>query len=465
MSNDKEMAPAVEAAAVQEQAVAEQPKKVSADYPGLEDLKQYGGFAFLENIIDGFSNLNPKRKARRAIFMEDEQWKFQRGEVKNRLSLWLDLLQNNEDIASMLDVAKEKGVSAEKKLNADLKLALEKTKPLETAYRHVAHFYENAEEEKIRNITILNVSPEQARDLDNPLFIDHVRNELVQNFDRLDLRKNYGILVVPGHLENNAILTKWSKMAHENKTMLVTDFKDLGSPDDVVDVFENADHTGGDGYLSNAIMTCNYLLGRERVEECGEEDDVFIPPSGALAGRIYNTLMSQVAAGKKFGALDGVYGVRFDLRKSEISHLEAMGLVPMVNEYSKVMAFSAKTLFNGDNLGMQTYSVVRVFDHITKVLFDFLNRRAFENWNVKTEADLRGQIIKWLDQNKGPKGLIQKFKILRLEQDKVNKDRIWLNIHMTPYFPSKSFIINLDGKKGEDSDTIEWNAEYEQQVS
>ena len=31
--------------------------------------------------------------------------------------------------------------------------------------------------------------------------------------------------------------------------------------------------------------------------------------------------------------------------------IERMGLVPMVNEYSKVMAFSAKTLFNGDNLG------------------------------------------------------------------------------------------------------------------
>lgn len=55
----------------------------------------------------------------------------------------------------------------------------------------------------------------------------------------------------------------------------------------------------------------------------------------------------------------------------------------MVNEYGKVMAFSAKTLFNGDNLGLQTYSVVRVFDYVTKVLMDFLNRRAFENFNVK----------------------------------------------------------------------------------
>lgn len=48
----------------------------------------------------------------------------------------------------------------------------------------------------------------------------------------------------------------------------------------------------------------------------------------------------------------------------------------MVNEYGKIMAFSAKTLFTGDNIGLQTYSVVRVFDYVTKVLLDFLNRRA-----------------------------------------------------------------------------------------
>ena len=47
------------------------------------------------------------------------------------------------------------------------------------------------------------------------------------------------------------------------------------------------------------------------------------------------------------------------------------GLLPFMN-----MAFSAKTLFNGDNLGLQTYSVVRVCDYITKV--DVYKR---QEWN------------------------------------------------------------------------------------
>ena len=39
--------------------------------------------------------------------------------------------------------------------------------------------------------------------------------------------------------------------------------------------------------------------------------------------------MSQVVAGKKFGGLNDVESVRFDLKKSEISEIERMGLVPM----------------------------------------------------------------------------------------------------------------------------------------
>jgi hypothetical protein len=187
-----------------------------------------------------------------------------------------------------------------------------------------------------------------------------------------------------------------------------------------------------------------------------------VSPAAALAGKVYYTLMSQVTAGKKHGGINEVDGVVFQLKKSEISQLEKMGLIPMVNEYGKVMAFSAKTLFNGDNLGLQTYSVVRVFDYIAKVLIDFLNRRAFENWNSKTEKDLRIQIIKFLDGIQGADRLIEKFKITRFERDLKQKDRIFLDLHITPFFPAKSFVIKLDGTKGDDD--VDWESLYEQQA-
>ena len=170
--------------------------------------------------------------------------------------------------------------------------------------------------------------------------------------------------------------------------------------------------------------------------------------------------MSQVTAGKKFGGINEVDGVKFDLKKSEIANLENMGLVPMVNEYGKVMAFSAKTLFSGDNLGLQTYSVVRVFDYVTKVLMDFLNRRAFENFTAKTRKEIMNQIVAFLDGITGPDKLIENFEIRRFEQDPIQKDRIYMDIHMKPYFPAKNFLIKMDGHKGDDG--TEWDTDYEQ---
>ncbi|WP_314206313.1 DUF5458 family protein [Capnocytophaga bilenii] len=429
----------------------------------LDALKEFGGFAFLENLIDGYSNLNPARKARRNIFLTDEQWSSERKNLINRLSVWLDLLKNSNNVEQMRDTANNKAEQMEQLLNFNLKKSLERVKELERSYRSVALFYKNTESPKVKNISIVNADISQLKDLDNTLFIDHISSELDRNYDRLDLRNNYSILVVPGYLGSNAVLDKWSKIAYKNKAMLVTDFADLESADDVIDIFFNANHSGGDVYKSNTLMTCNWLLGRDKNVKVGEEESLYVPGSSALAGKIYNTLMAQVVAGKKFGSINEVESVRFDLKKSEISELERVGLIPMVNEYSKVMAFSGKTLFNGDNLGLQTYSVVRVFDYITKVLIDFLNRRAFENFSSKTEDDLRRQIVKFLDSIQGPTRLIEKFKVIRIQQDKKQKDRVWLDIHITPYFPSKSFVIQLEGRKGEGEEEAVWESQYQQQ--
>jgi hypothetical protein len=429
----------------------------------LDALKEFGGFAFLENLIDGYSNLNPARKARRNIFLTDEQWSLERKNLINRLSVWLDLLKNSNNVEQMRDTANNKAEQMEQLLNFNLKKSLERVKELERSYRSVALFYKNTESPKVKNISIVNADISQLKDLDNTLFIDHISSELDRNYDRLDLRNNYSILVVPGYLGSNAVLDKWSKIAYKNKAMLVTDFADLERADDVIDIFFNANHSGGDVYKSNTLMTCNWLLGRDKNVKVGEEESLYVPGSSALAGKIYNTLMAQVVAGKKFGSINEVESVRFDLKKSEISELERVGLIPMVNEYSKVMAFSGKTLFNGDNLGLQTYSVVRVFDYITKVLIDFLNRRAFENFSSKTEDDLRRQIVKFLDSIQGPTRLIEKFKVIRIQQDKKQKDRVWLDIHITPYFPSKSFVIQLEGRKGEGEEEAVWESQYQQQ--
>jgi len=425
----------------------------------INALAVVGGFELLEMVIDGVQNVNPERKARKKIFLSESNKKDEREELKRNLGIWSEILSSPGSISDMVEKCGKQAEVAETALKSNLKNAIKETKELEKSYRSVALFLKNTNLDKLKNVSFMNADPEQIKDLDNTRFFEKINEELVANFDKLDLRNNYSILVVPGYLGSNKVVEKWAKMAYENKVMLVTDFEHLDNPDDVMEMFETANLTGGDMYRSNIMMTCNWLVGRKKYEEVGEEDELYVPPSGALAGTIYKTLMSQVVAGKKHGSLSEVDGVAFPLKKSEIASLEKMGLIPMVNEYGKVMAFSAKTLFNGDNLGLQTYSVVRVFDFVTKVLMDFLNRRAFENFNNVTKKEIQSQIVRFLGDITGPGKLIENFSIKRFEQDPNQKDRIYLDISMKPYFPAKNFMIKMDGQKGEDSN--EWSSKYD----
>ncbi|WP_114789451.1 DUF5458 family protein [Niabella yanshanensis] len=428
----------------------------------LQPLAKLGGYDLLESAIDNVQNLNPERKARKKIFLEEASKKKEREELKKMLSWWVDILESTDDLGQMVDNCNQLAETADRTLKSNVRKALERTGDLERSYRSVALFFKNTESQKVKNVSFMNAEPDQLKDLDNTRFIDHVQAELVNNYDRLDLRNNYGILILPGYLGSNKVVEKWAKIAYDNKVMLVTDFENLDTPDDVMELFEAANLTGGDPYRSNVVMACNWLVGRGKEDEVGEDDHLFIPPSSSLGGKIYYTLMSQVTAGKKHGSMNEVDGVKFDLKKSEIAGLEKLGLVPMAKEYGKVMAFSAKTLFNGDNIGLQTYSVVRVFDYVAKVMMDFLNRRAFENFNANTRKELNGQIVRFLDSITGPSKLIENFTIKRFEQDPLQKDRIFLDIHLKPYFPAKTFLIKLDGQKGDDADGVEWMSSYEQ---
>jgi len=426
-----------------------------------DDLAKYGGFDLLESAMDDVQNLNPDRKARRQMFLTENNKKVERDSLLKILQLWSETLKSGDDIIDMVQSADDKSKQSDELLVKNLKLGLNATKELESSYRSVALFFKNTDQPSLKNVSIVNAELEQLADLDNTRFFDHIQEELISKYDRLDLRENYSLMVLPGYLGSKSVVDKWAKLAHDNKVTLVTDFAHLDEPDDVMEMFESANLASGDMYLSNTIMTCNWLVGRGKNAAVGEEDDVHVPASGALAGKIYKTLMSQITAGKKHGGLSEVDGVRFDLKKSEIANLENLGLVPMVNEYGKVMAFSGKTLFNGDNLGLQTYSVVRVFDYVAKVLMDFLNRRAFENFNAKTRKEIQGQIVKFLDGITGPDKLIENFEIRRFEQDPTQKDRIFIDVNLKPYFPAKNFLIKLDGQKGDDG--TDWDTDYEQQ--
>lgn len=414
----------------------------------LSGLDKFGGFQLLKGLIKGVENMDPRRKAIKNVFLNDSAYEDARNRLKNELSLWVEILESGgKDPMEIVDSCKEKCQKAERNLSENLFCIHDEIRNLETTYRSLDAFFANAGQGKVDCITLMNVNKEELGDHDSE-DTQAVRDELERYFDRLNLKNNYSMLVVPGYLGDAETVRMWAQTAYRNKVIMLTDFKDSMNFEMLKEELDDASLQGTDPYLGNIVMTANYILGRKKSELAGEDEDLFIPASGALAGRMSNTeetVIAQAAAGKRYGTLDNVKGARMDLRKSEIAALIDLGVIPMVEEDGRTMAFSNHTLYNGASKGLQEYSIVRVFDWIGKVFENYCNDHAMEIWTPAIKSEITQDIHSFLSDYKGPGGIIEKYTNLKVDQDPKTKD-ISINVEITPYFAAQNFFIELTGR-------------------
>lgn len=414
----------------------------------LSGLDKFGGFQLLKGLIKGVENMDPRRKAIKNVFLNDSTYEDARNRLKNELSLWVEILESGgKDPMEIVDSCKEECQKAERNLSENLFCIHDEIRNLETTYRSLDAFFANAGQGKVDCITLMNVNKEELGDHDSEE-TQAVRDELERYFDRLNLKNNYSMLVVPGYLGDAETVRMWAQTAYRNKVIMLTDFKDSMNFEMLKEELDDASLQGTDPYLGNIVMTANYILGRKKSELAGEDEDLYIPASGALAGRMSNTeetVIAQAAAGKRYGTLDNVKGARMDLRKSEIAALIDLGVIPMVEEDGRTMAFSNHTLYNGASKGLQEYSIVRVFDWIGKVFENYCNDHAMEIWTPAIKSEITQDIHSFLSDYKGPGGIIEKYTNLKVDQDPKTKD-ISINVEITPYFAAQNFFIELTGR-------------------
>ncbi|MCH5224506.1 MAG: type VI secretion system contractile sheath protein TssC [Muribaculaceae bacterium] len=425
---------------------------------GLDSLKKFGGFQIVKGLIKGAANLDPKEAVVKKLFLKDADYEEERNSVKKSLDIWIDLLENGKEAGAekLMEVSEQKAKKAEKNLSKNLKKVLEEIRQLEMAYRGVDAFFANAGQGKVDCLTIMNVEKEALSDYDS-LSTKKVRDELEKYYDRLNLKRNYSLMVAPGYLGDSDTVRTWAKTAYRNKVLLITDFKDSLKYDMLKQELDKANLQDQDVELANVVMTCNYLLGRKKSKTAKEDDDFYIPASSALAGRMTNTdevVISQGIAGKKYGTLENVKGVRMDMRKSEIASIIDEGVVPVVEEDGRVMAFSNRSLYNGATIGLQEYPIVRVFDWMAKVFQNFFNDEAFRVFDGKVRDELSQALHGFLSDYKGPGGLIESYSLKGIEQNPVTKD-INIKVELKPFFAAKNFLIELTGHNG--TAGVDWN--------
>ena len=269
----------------------------------LGGLDKFGGFQLLKGLIKGVENMDPRRKAVKNIFLSDSAYADARKKLKNELALWVSILEGDEkDPMGIIDSCKTKASKTEQNLKDNLFNIHEEIKKLEITYRSLDSFFANAGQGKIDCITLMNVNKEELEYGDSEDTVA-IREELEQYYDRLSLKNNYSLLVVPGYLGDANTIRMWANTAFRNKVIMLTDFKDSQNFSMLKEELDDANLQGQEAQMANVVMTCNYLLGRKKSEIAGEDDDLYIPASAALAGRMTNTdeiVIAQGAAGKKY---------------------------------------------------------------------------------------------------------------------------------------------------------------------
>lgn len=405
-------------------------------------------FMLLKGIVKHVENMDPSRKAAKNVFLSDVYYADLRQKLNNDLLLWASILeQGKSDLNEMLKACKSGREKAELNLQNNLLQIHEDTYQLEVTYRTLDSFFANVGQPNTDFLTLMDVSKKEllSNDSEGSLAI---QKELKKHYDALSLKNSYSLFVIPGYLGDISILREWAKTAHNKKVLLVTDFKDCESFKTLKDELEDAHLQGHDVFLSNVVVTCNYLLGRKKSELAYEDDDVYIPGSGALAGRMVNTkeiVIAQGVVGKDFGILDGVQGTRLNLLKAEIAVLVDQGVVPLIESEGRTIAISNRSLYNGSAFSLQEYPIVRVLDWVNKVLMNYMHEIALETWDPYiSPKKLDSKIRDFLDHYRGYQLLFSGYKLNSPPKQDPKTKIVSVDISITPFFAAKNFVIKLE---------------------
>lgn len=415
----------------------------------VEVLKKQGGFKVLEGVIDGkkgIREINPKNEARRTAFLTDTDKAEKRKQLKTELQVLKDLIAEG-GVAEASEKANTKLESVKNVLQENLRTAFQNSRDLEKTYRAIDLFFRNAEEESIRNLYFLNLPVEEFTSAENAHLREALINHFNENYDRFSLEDNYSLFVIPGYLENS--LEYWSKIASKYRMTLLTDYSDEVEFESIEDKIEENKIAGDARHLANTVVTCNYAVVRKK-EEGIEDEDLYLPMSVPLAGKMYSGNGIQPPAGKKHGKIDGVLGTRLALLRAHVDKIDKMGMVPIIYEKQwGTVAMSDTTLANeSTDPDQRAIGVVRAKDWIAKVLLDYFNSLTFQVYNGKLRKEIRGELNKFFDKISGYGGLVESYTIEGPNPDPNDPQTVMLSINVKPYFATKHYVIDYSGTQG-----------------
>lgn len=156
-------------------------------------LSSFGGFNAVRGFLPDADNLNPARKAAKAVFLSDKRFKEKRENLANDIKAWLEMLDEGHNSATeFVDSCKEKEEKYTNVLSQGITDALYATANLERSYRSLDAFFKTANTDKVKNLRIINVYKDDIADNDSLLQIVADYQLIKQNIqDSISAKRHY----------------------------------------------------------------------------------------------------------------------------------------------------------------------------------------------------------------------------------------------------------------------------------
>jgi len=422
----------------------EKAKKELASFGGLSTVSKILAKQLKLPNLKYFGTEKEESVERREDWLEGEEFVKSRADTKGKLKMLVDMLESSDDVTASAAIQKQKIKELKDK---NLTKILKQARKLETAWRELDLFYTNAAEQELRQLTVINTDSSK---IDESVLVDTI-GKMLDNTNKkaIDQSKSYSFLVAPGFI-GQSLIEKFADIAYRNKVLFLTDYKNRGSVDEVVEDANDPDlpKLGGNGKSwSRTVVFANYALLRDKYTQ--EKKRLYGSPAAAVAGQMYAIdNIAQPVAGSKFGGLKGLKGIRFGVNDEQANVLDREALNPLTKAFGELMPFNCITLFKGENVELKQYNVIRTLDYVDRVMKHFLNQYVFTSMD---DSDIRNHVhrtIKNMLDNLVKLKILKSGRITNFAASDESVERFDIKLEVIPMFVARAidYTIGIDEK-------------------
>jgi hypothetical protein len=402
------------------------------------------------DLVRGVEWLDPKKDFQRKEFLTKKDFATQRRLLAERLKVWTENLSKADNLDEIRKDLNEQATKLEENLEKNMKKVHKASRELETTYRAVDKFFANAQQEPDEKVNayFANVSGEELTDPNDREKFEQLTKAIADLYREWSVKECFAMAVVPGYLGSvENIDTVARQLGLPNKVHVMTDLPNFEKFEEVMDMLEDpayANLPGIDNYKQYVSVFANYILARNANQY--EDDDMWIPPSAAVAGKMYQgdttVGMQQPMAGFKHGKIADAKYLRFRANQPDASKINEKGVNPMVSFEGTAVAMGAATLFSKETFNV--YSIRRTYDYVYKTLRNYLNKQTFSVIDQKFIDAMRRDIDKFMKAISGGDNILQDYRVEIFADEEMRKrQEVDIKVALNPKYPARTFNIEF----------------------